>query len=275
MTNKLARLLYGGLACGALLALSVPAMAIPISGSATWTGVMTLTTAGVLSFCPPVTPVQTPCPVVSAGNPGWNVPGSGTGDLAPYGSDPNGGTITSLSPVTNPVGATLATPTLFMSFAPAPGIGDISFFMQTVFAGVGNAANCGTVPAPGQTCTPILPAGQGLSPLTFLNLPGGNGNSSVTIAAQGFARHASDAPGFAAASPLQYVFTGQFNQTFQTVLANFSANGSFTTTYSATVTATPGPDTPPVPEPSTILFLCISSIALVIVSRRRLAKTAS
>jgi len=120
MTNKRTKLLLGGLACGALLALAVPVTATPINGTATWTGVFTLTTGAVLSFCPPVTPVQTPCPAVSGGAPGWNVPGSGTGDLAPYGSDPNGGTITSLSQATNPVGVTLATPTLFITFAPAP-----------------------------------------------------------------------------------------------------------------------------------------------------------
>src|SRR5262249_7423906 len=167
MTNKLARPSHGGLACGALLALSVPAMAIPIDGMATWTGVFTLTTTGQLSFCPPVTPVQTPCPAVSAA-PGWNVPGSGTGDLAVYGSDPNGGTITTLSQATNPVGVTLATPTLFMTFAPAPGIGDISFYMQTVFAGVGAIGNCAAPPAAGQTCTPPGSA------LTFLNGAGGS-----------------------------------------------------------------------------------------------------
>jgi hypothetical protein len=261
MTNKLVRLLHGGLACGALLALSVPAMAIPIGGSATWTGVLTLTTTGVLSFCPPVTPVQTPCPAVSAGAPGWNVPGSGTGDLAPYGSDPLGGTITTLSPATNPVGVTLATPTLFMTFAPAPGVGDISFYMQTVFAGVGDG--CGGVPAPGQTCTP-----PGFA-LTFLN--GAGGDSSATITARGFARHASDAPGFAAASVLDYIFTTQFNKPFQGVLADFQTAGSFTATYSASVTATPTPS--PVPEPSTIPFVVGTGlIGLGILSRRRLAK---
>ena len=66
MTNKPRKLLLGGFACAALLALSVPAMAIPVNGSATWTGVLTLTNTGVLSFCPPVTPTQTPCPPVSA-----------------------------------------------------------------------------------------------------------------------------------------------------------------------------------------------------------------
>ena len=261
MTTKTKKLLLGGLACGAFLALSVPAMAIPIAGSATWTGVFTLTSGGLLSFCPPVTPVQTPCPAVSGGAPGWNVPGSGTGDLAVYGSDPNGGTITTLSQATNPVGTTLATPTLFMTFAPAPGVGDISFYMQTVFAGVGGAANCGAVPAPGQTCTPILPPGQGLSSVTFLNLAGGN--SSATITAQGFARHASDAPGFAAATPLQYIFTAQFNQPFQTVLANFNSAGSLTSTYSATATANP------VPEPLTSLLIGGGLLGLGFLRRRR------
>jgi hypothetical protein len=251
------KLLLGGLACGALLALAVPVMATPINGSATWTGVFTLATGGVLSFCPPVTPVQTPCPAVSGGAPGWNVPGSGTGDLAPYGSDPNGGTITTLSQATNPVGVTLATPTLFITFAPAPGIGDISFYMQTVFAGVGGTGSCGAVPAPGQTCTPTGSA------VTFLN--GAGGNSSATITAQGFARHASDAPGFALASPLQYIFTAQFNKPFQGVLADFAA-GPITSTYSATATATAA--TTPVPEPLTWLLLGSGLLGLGFLRRR-------
>jgi len=258
MTNKSKKLLLGSLACGAFLALSVPAMAIPINGSATWTGVFTLTSAGTLSFCPPVTPVQTPCPLVSAGPPGWNVPGSGTGDLAVYGSDPNGGTITTLAAATNPVGVTLATPTLFMTFAPAPGVGDISFYMQTLFAGVGGSANCGAVPAPGQTCTPILPPGQGLFPGTFLNVAGGN--SSATISAQGFARHASDGPGFAAASPLQMIFTAQFNKPFQGVEADLFA-GPLTSTYSATATSTPSAATP-MPEPSSASLMLLGFAAL-------------
>lgn len=258
MTNKLMRLLHGGLVCGALLAISVPAMAIPINGSATWTGVFTLTNTGLLSFCPPVTPVQTPCPAVSGGAPGWNVPGSGTGDLAVYGSDPNGGTITTLSQATNPVGVTLAVPTLFMTFAPAPGIGDISFYMQTVFAGVGDG--CGGVPAAGQTCTPPGSA------VTFLNTSGSN--SSATIAMQGFARHASDAPGFGAASPLQYVFTAQFNSPFQGVLADFQAAGSLTSTYSATATA----QLSPIPEPSSLVG-SIVLIGLGVLTRRRLMKS--
>src|SRR5262245_6171820 len=261
MTNKLKKLLVGGFACAALLAFSVPALAIPVNGSATWTGVFTLTSTGVLSFCPPVTPVQTPCPAVSAGPPGWNVPGSGTGDLAVYASDPNGGTITTLSQATNPVGVTLATPSLFMTFAPAPGIGDISFYMQTVFAGVGGLANCAAPPAAGQTCTPTGSA------LTFLN--GAGGNSSATITAQGFARHASDAPGFAAASPLQYIFTAQFNELFQGVLADLATSGSITSTYSATATATNSAT--PVPEPASWFLLGCGVAALAALRRKKAA----
>jgi hypothetical protein len=255
MTTKTTKLLLGGLACGAFLALSVPAMAIPIAGSATWTGVFTLTNTGLISFCPPVTPVQTPCPAVSGGAPGWNVPGSGTGDLAVYGSDPNGGTITTLSQATNPVGVTLATPTLFMTFAPAPGVGDISFYMQTVFPGVGDG--CGGVPAPGQTCTPPGSA------FTFLN--GSGGNSSATISARGFARHASDAPGFAAATPLQFIFTGSFNKPFQGVLADFNSSGLLTTTYSASALTLAAAN--PVPEPLTGLLMGWGLLGLMFIRR--------
>src|SRR5262245_22170081 len=261
MTNTARKLWLGGFACAALLAFSVSAMAIPINGSVTWTGVLTVTTGGLESFCPPVTPVQTPCPPVSGGPPGWTVPGSGTGDLAPYGSDPNGGTITSLSQATNPTGVTLATPTLFMTFAPAPGVGDISFFMQTVFAGVGALANCAAPPAAGQTCTPTGSA------LTFLN--GAGGNSSATITAQGFARHASDAPGFAAASPLQYIFTAQFNELFQGVLADLATSGSITSTYSATATATNSAT--PVPEPASWFLLGCGVAALAALRRKKAA----
>jgi hypothetical protein len=241
------KLLVGSLMCGALVALSVPAMAIPINGTATFTGVFTLTTGGVLSFCAPVTPTQTPCPASPTGPPGWNVPGSGTGDLTANGSDAAGGTISTLSSVTNPVGVTLGSPTLFVTFAGPPN--DISFYMSTLFAGVGDPT-CSSL-----TCTP--PG----SSVTFLN--GSGGNSSATITMQGFARHASDAgSGFALASPLQMVFTAQFNQPYATVISNFQTAGSLTSTYSANFTATA------IPEPMTLSMLGLGLVAFGIFRRR-------
>jgi len=247
---KLKKLLsVGGLMCAGLVALSVPAMAIPINGTATWTGVFTLTTGGVLSFCAPVTPTQTPCPAVPTGPPGWNVPGSGTGDLTANGSDAAGGTISTLSSVTNPVGTTLASPTLFVTFAGPPN--DITFYMQTLFAGVGDGT-CSSL-----TCTPPGSA------VTFLN--GSGSNSSATITAQGFARHASDAgSGFALASPLQMVFTAQFNQPYATVISNFQTSGSLTSTYSANFSSS----FTSVPEPMTVSLVGLGLLGFGIFRRR-------
>jgi len=247
------KLLVGGLMCGALVTLSVPAMAIPIIGTATWTGVFTLTTGGVLSFCAPVSPTQTPCPASPLGPPGWNVSGSGTGDIAANGADAAGGTISTLTSVTNPVGVTLATPTLFVTFAGPPN--DISFYMSTLFAGVGDPT-CSTL-----TCTP------GVSAVTFLN--GSGGNSSATITMQGFARHASDAgSGFALASPLQMVFTAQFNQPYATVISNFQTAGSLTSTYSANFTST----FTSIPEPMTLSLVGLGLVGFAMFGRRRLVR---
>jgi hypothetical protein len=149
-----------------------------------------------------------------------------------------------------------------VTFAPAAGVGDISFFMQTVFAGVGDAGSCAAPPATNQTCTPPGSA------VTFLNVSGNN--SSATITMQGFARHASDAPGFAAASPMQYIFTAQFNQPFQSVLADFAASGSLTSTYSMTATTSFTPTN--VPEPSSLLLLGSGLTGLAAVMRRKARK---
>ena len=252
--NNRKRLLVAGFLCAAMVILATPAMAIPIVGTATWTGVFTLTTGGVLSFCAPVSPTQTPCPAVPIGPPGWNVTGTGSGDLTANGGDAAGGTINTLSSATNPVGVTLATPTLFVTFAGPPN--DISFYMQTVFPGVGDPT-CSSL-----TCTPPGSA------VTFLN--GSGGNSSATITMQGFARHASDAgSGFALASPLQMVFTAQFNQPYATVIANFQSSGSLTSTYSANFTST-APAA--VPEPVTLSLIGVGLLGLGIIRRRTARK---
>src|ERR1700683_1838276 len=112
MTNKLKnRFLVAVVACSVLLALAVPAAAAPISGTLDLSGTFTVG-AWFLNFCS----TAGPCPA-APGN--WNVPGSGTGDLAtPYADDPNGGLITNLSSAVEPVGTPIS-PILFLTFAPS------------------------------------------------------------------------------------------------------------------------------------------------------------
>jgi hypothetical protein len=162
--------------------------------------------------------------------------------------------MTSLSPANNPVGVTVNPPTLFVTFAGPPN--DISFYMSTLFNGVGGSGNCFAAAAPGQLCN--LPG----SAVTFLNAIGGT--SSATISAQGFARHASDAgTGFANATPLSMIFTAQFDVPFQSVIAQFSTNHILTSTYSANFAASA------VPEPMTMSLVGFSLLALSVGIRRR------
>ena len=253
MTEKLRRLLIGGLASGALLALSAPAMASPISGVLQLAGVFTVT-ASQLNFC---AAPATSCPA-APGN--WTAPGTGTGDLGvPYSTDPNGGTIQNLNNVNAPVGTLLPGNGLqFLNFAPSGAlpVPDIRFWMTELFPGVGGTANCGAGPAAGQECTPNGSA------VTFLNVTGSS--SSATLSASGLAQRISTNE----FDNLQIVFTAQFNTPFQSVLSQFAANGAVTATYSGTFTATPSV----VPEPMTSLLLGSGLLAFGLVLRRRSSK---
>ena len=246
MTNKLKRLLHGGLACGALLVISLPAMATPISGKLALDGRFTFGPT-FLNFCDSM--VVGDCPA-APGN--WNpptatLPPAIAGDFGPlYVNDPNGGLITNLNNVNAPVGTLLpGNGILFLTFTPYAALPapDIQLFLTQLLAGVGGAASCGAVPAPGQTCTPILPPGQGLSPVTFLNTAGGN--SSATVSAFGRARRVSTNE----FDNLLIVFSTTFNTSLQQVLSDFGSAGSITQTYSGTFTATG------VPEPLTCLLI--------------------
>jgi hypothetical protein len=246
MTNNSNRLLLGLLTSAALIAVSAPAAASPVTGTLQLGGTFTIGPT-FLSFCA----TAGPCPA-APGN--WNVPGNGTGDLsAPYASDPNGGLITNLNSVTEPVGTLLAgNGVQFLIFANSGALltPDIDFFVTEVFAGVGTNAACGLAPSPGEVCTPTGSAA------TLIN--GAGGDSSATITMQGLARRISTGE----LSNLQMVFTSQFNTPFQSVLSTLASNGSVTNTFSASFSATP------VPEPVTSVLVGSGLLALGILRRR-------
>lgn len=179
MTCKSNGLSLGLLVSLALIAASGPAAASPITGTLNLSGTFTIG-ANFLNFCA----TAGPCPAAS-GN--WNVPSIGTIDLlTPYADDPNGGLITNLTSVSEPVGTVLpGNGVLFLTFAPSGALPtpDIQFYVTEVFAGVGSSASCGAAPAPGQVCTPTG------SSVTLVN--GAGGDSSATVTMQGLARRIS------------------------------------------------------------------------------------
>jgi len=127
---------------------------------------------------------------------------------------------------TEPVGTSFAAQD-FINFLSAPTFPalDITF----IAPGFGGSAGCTAAPAAvGQVCTP---AG---SPFTFTNAPGGD--SSVTF---DFSGVTSDGK-----SSWNAIFTSQFNESYQAVLAGLGSTGSFTGDYSDSnlvITTTPVP----------------------------------
>jgi hypothetical protein len=249
MTNNPHRLLLGLITCAAMIALSAPATASPVTGTLQLAGTFTIGPT-FLSFC--ATPG--PCPI-APGN--WNVPGNGTGDLAaPYANDPNGGLFTNLNDAMEPVGTLLpgnGVSLLTFTSSGALTTPDIEFFVTEVFPGVGNAADCGSIPAPGEICTPMGSA------VTLVN--GAGGDSSATITMQGLALRISTGE----LSNLQVVLTSQFNTPFQSVLGTLGSDGSVTNTFSASFSATP------VPEPVTSVLVGSGLFALGFLRRRKRA----
>jgi len=238
-------------ACGAILLLSAPANATPISGQLFTTAGFTVTATSLLFCASPAIP----CPNTATGT--FDTTDSGTGSFAaPYANDPSGVTVTNLNNVNAPVGTLLpGNGIVFMTFNPSAALPtpDIQLWLTELFAGVGGTANCGAVAAPGQTCTPTGSA------VTFLNTATG---SSATIDALGKAERISTLE----FDTLHLEFTTQFNVPFQTVLAQFAATGSFSATESGTFSASA------VPEPMTLSLMSIGLLGFGLLGRRRTAK---
>jgi hypothetical protein len=115
-------------------------------------------------------------------------------------------------------------------------------------------ANCAAAAAPGQQCTPasallISPSNPaGLTPYEFTNTIGTQ--STLTFVVSGTAFNAANG----LSSPVNGVFTTQFNTSYQTQLALWSTGSPIVSTYSGVFTTT-GPLVSSVPEPTTMLLL--------------------
>jgi hypothetical protein len=151
------------------------------------------------------------------------------------------GTAKDLVFASQPVGVPISL-TNFLTLAARP---DISLELSLIFSGVGGSANCGAVPAPGQTCTPVGSA------LDLLNLAGGTSVASFVV--EGIGRDAG---------PGQTLMDGTFTfpmtvpfQAFLAQLATGNVAGSFSASLGRTVATTA------VPGPSSLLLVALGSVA--------------
>jgi PEP-CTERM motif len=162
-------------------------------------------------------------------------------------------TIDNLNLATEPVGSTFAAQS-FLTFLSPLASSFPNLMIDDIAAGIGTATACTEAPASGQVCTPTG------SMFTFVNGPGGS--SSLSFGLSGMT---SDGK-----SSWTGAFTAQFNAPYQTILSDFAAAGSFSTSYSATIDVTAERQTG-VPEPLT-LSLFGAGLAGAAAMRRRKAR---
>jgi len=141
----------------------------------------------------------------------------------------------------------------FLTLTAAP---NISFDLNYIAPGSFSSVDCSLAAAAGQTCT--LPG----TPFNFVNQTATT--SSVTFALSGFVRNVSTGE----LSTFTGVYTTQFTESFQDVIAQLESTGFIINTYSGTFTAT----VTPIPEPATLLTFGAGSVFLAARKRRRAKK---
>ena len=184
--------------------------------------------------------------------------GSGVGLIPTSIAGNDAAILTNLSNPPNLVDGVGFTDQTFLTFNPATGSGiTTALMLNFIAAGIYSPAACSANPAlaaVGQVCT--LPG----SLFNFVNNPGLQATATWVF------------DGVTSGNPNpQEIWTGnlssQFSFPFQTVLANLSANGYVSNTYSGTITLGPNP----APEPGSLIMIGTGMIGLAVLLRRRRA----
>jgi hypothetical protein len=227
---------YVALAVCLLAAVSLPAYSAPLTGTLNISGAVQVgaTTIDWLTL---------------PGGGQFVVDPSSTGSFGAFIGDHGGAT--NLDVTVQPVGSPFVLP----NFLTLPGL---SFTLTFISPGVFSSAQCFVAPAPGQVCTPPIPAPK--SPFNLINTATG---AAVSLSVSGTVQ--------ATGGPVQDfkgVYTTQFvGQNYQSLLAQISGGGKVSASYSGNFQASI------VPEPSTE-FLTWGGLALLAVGtlRRKLVK---
>ena len=143
----------------------------------------------------------------------------------------------------------------FVEFDVAP---QWNFTVTKLLPGGASSAECGAVPATGQECTP--PG----SPFTLFNLT--PSRSIVALSVEGFVNN-----GMGEISDFSGTFTSQLtNLSFQAALAQILDDeiGFVQSSWSAEF-AVEGRDTPPVPEPASLVLMSLAFAGMGFAVRRR------
>jgi hypothetical protein len=230
------------------------ALAIPINGTFNIAGGSnaTVMATSLLFACTVGSLANAPCPAPGGSPPFGNfLTSSGTDSFAGFATQ--GGYIENLSQGTTPLNQNFLLPN-WIFFSSSPGnpiaVPDIRLDLRFIFLGVDPMALpgvgvCGGVPAPGQTCTPIIPAlvsganPGGVSPYNLQNVAGGGSTASFALSGTAVRISTGEVSNF------NGTFTAQFSDPFQTVLGQLTTTGAVSNSFSATfvVSAIPEPAT--------------------------------
>jgi hypothetical protein len=265
--SKFSRFIFPAVMMCAVTATST--FATPVSGQLNMTGDANVGATVLTFLCDIVVTGSTPCP---AGSGNFLAGGAAaqTGSFIVYANDP--GFIKSINQAAQPINANFLLSN-FITFSPTGTVPspDVALDLTFLFTGTFGQAQCGAAPAPGQTCTPIIPAlvsaanPLGLSPFNLSNTQTG---SDAVFSVAGNARRISTGE----LTPFNGTFSAQFtsspgttNGSFQSLLGTISGGGTITTSYSSTFNATA------VPEPGTLTMLLggLSLAGLARIRRRR------